>query len=327
MKGGRIRIGASIGICSAPKDANSSQELIQRADIAMYEAKRNGRLTEYKYFDSCLERELKEKKIIEQSILDMIQTKDFDVYFQPKLDAITEEITGIEALLRVTDATGQALSAIKVIQVAEENNLIALFGDIVIEKSFQFLRQLKQESEADINLALNISSLQIRDGFIEKIETCLNESGLSFADITFEITESLLIDRPEFVRERLSYLHSKGVGISIDDFGTGYSSLSYLHNYPFGELKIDRSFISEIENNDTKKKIVIGIIQLAHAIDLTVVAEGVETQAQYKFLKSVNCDYVQGHLFYPALPAEQMLEVIKSQSCPPKSISAKSISV
>ena len=122
-------------------------------------------------------------------------------------------------------------------------------------------------------------------------------------------------------------MHSKGVGISIDDFGTGYSSLSYLHNYPFGELKIDRSFISEIENNDTKKKIVIGIIQLAHAIDLTVVAEGVETQAQYKFLKSVNCDYVQGHLFYPALPAEQMLEVIKSQSCPPKSISAKSISV
>jgi diguanylate cyclase (GGDEF)-like protein len=327
VNGNSLRIGASVGICIAPKDAKTPQELIKRADIAMYEAKHSSRQTTYKYFDSRLERELKEKKILEQSILDMIQTKDFDVYFQPKIETNSERITGIEALMRAKGNANQRLSAAKVIQVAEENNLIVSLGDIIIEKSFQFLQRLKQEAEIDINLAINISSLQIRDGFIEKIESYLCESSLSFSDITIEITERLLIDRPEFVRERLNYFHSKGIGISIDDFGTGHSSLSYLHIYPFNELKIDRSFISEIENNDIKKKIVIGIIQLAHAIDLKVVAEGVETESQYRFLKSVDCDYVQGHLFYPALPAEKMLEVIKSQSCPPKLISAKSISV
>ena len=263
-------------------------------------------LQSIKYFDSRLESELEEEKAIEHSILDMIQTKDFEVYFQPKLEAATETITGIEALLRAKNSTGQFLSAVKVIQVAEKNNLISLLGDIVLEKSFEFLQRLKREVEVEINLALNMSSLQIRDGFIEKIESFLDENSLLYSDITLEITESLLIDQPEFVKERLTYFSSKGIGISIDDFGTGYSSLSYLHYYPFDELKIDRSFISEIEFNETKKKIVIGIIQLAHAIDLKVVAEGVETEAQYNFLKSAECDYVQGHLFYPALPPDEI---------------------
>ena len=324
VKGNRLRIGASIGICIAPKDARSAQELIKRADIAMYAAKHNGRLTEYKYFDSCLENELEEEKAIENSILDMIQTKDFEVYFQPKLEAATETITGIEALLRAKNSTGQFLSAVKVIQVAEKNNLISLLGDIVLEKSFEFLQRLKRKVEVEINLALNMSSLQIRDGFIEKIESFLDENNLLYSDITLEITESLLIDQPEFVKERLTYFSSRGIGISIDDFGTGYSSLSYLHYYPFDELKIDRSFISEIEFNETKKKIVIGIIQLAHAIDLKVVAEGVETEAQYDFLKSAECDYVQGHLFYPALPPDEIFEIIKRQSRPLELISADS---
>ena len=313
VDGHRLRVGASVGICIAPKDANTPQELIKRADIAMYEAKRKCQYTAYKYFDSRLEKELKEKKVIEHTILELIQTKDIDVYFQPKIEASTETIIGLEALVRAKNREGEILPAIKVIQVAEENNLIDLLGDILIEKSFQFLQQLNEQVKVDVNLALNISALQIREGFIEKVECFLHANDLLFSNITFEITESLLIDRPEFVREKLNYFHSKGINISIDDFGTGYSSLSYLHSYPFDELKIDRSFISEIENNDTKKKIVVGIIQLAHAIDLKVVAEGVETESQYKFLKSVECDFMQGHLFYPALPSDEILEIMKSQ--------------
>lgn len=327
VKGYRVRICASIGICIAPKDAKTPQELFKRADIALYEAKYSRRHTIYKYFDSHLEKKLNEKKVLEQLILDMIYSEDFDVHFQPKVEAHTENIIGFEALIRAKRNIDQVLPANKIINVAEENNLIDRLGDIIIDKSFQFLNEVKLETDMNYNLALNISSLQIKDGFIEKIESYLSKNDLSFSDITIEITEGLLIDRPELVREKLNCFHSKGIGISIDDFGTGYSSLSYLHNYPFDELKIDRSFISEIENNDVKKKIVVGIIQLAHAIDLKVVAEGVETEAQYKFLKSADCDYMQGHLFYPALEPEKILQIIKSQTSSTDMIDTKSISV
>jgi diguanylate cyclase (GGDEF)-like protein len=313
IKGNRIRIDGSIGICIAPQDAKTPQELFKRADIAMYEAKHNSQHTLYKYFDATLEKKLNEKKILEDLILDMIQTKEFEVYYQPKIETTTENIIGLEALIRVRGHSEQILPADKVINVAEENNLIDTLGEVIIDKSFQFLKEIKKLSSSDINLALNISSLQIKDGFIENLESYLHKNNLLFSDITIEITEGILINRPAFVKEKLDYFHAKGIGLSIDDFGTGFSSLSYLHSFPFSELKIDRSFISEIENNDIKKKIVIGIIQLAHAIDLKVVAEGVETEAQYQFLKSAHCDYIQGHLFYPALPSKEILRIIQSQ--------------
>lgn len=309
----RIRVGASIGICIAPSDAKSPQELFKRADIAMYEAKHSGKTIAYKFFDTCLEQKLNEKKQVEHYILDLIQSKQFDVYFQPKIDTFTGDITGMEALLR-TKTKSQYLPALKIIEVAEENNLISSLGAIVIDKALDFLHELKVVTGTSINLALNISSLQINDTFIDKLESSLDHYNLDFSDITIEITEGLLISHPRYVRDRLKYFHSKGLNISIDDFGTGYSSLSYLHNYPFNELKIDRSFISDIEGNDIKKKIVIGIIQLAHALDLKVVAEGVETEAQFDFLKNAKCDFVQGHLFYPALPPEDILKIINSQN-------------
>ncbi len=309
----RIRVGASVGICIAPSDAKTPQELFKRADIAMYEAKHSGKSIAFKYFDTCLEQKLNEKKQVEHFILDLIQSKQFDVHFQPKIDTLTGYITGMEALLR-TKNKSQYLSAVKIIEVAEENNLINSLGAIVIDKALAFLHELKVGTGTSVNLALNISSLQINDTFINQLESSLDRYNLDFSDITIEITEGLLINHPQYVRERLKYFHSRGLGISIDDFGTGYSSLSYLHNYPFNELKIDRSFISDIEGNDIKKKIVIGIIQLAHALDLKVVAEGVETEAQFDFLKTAKCDLVQGHLFYPALPPEDMLKAINSQN-------------
>lgn len=327
IRGNRIRIDGSVGICIAPQDAKTPQELFKRADIAMYEAKQSNQVAAYKYFDAKLEKQLEEKKVLEDLILDMIQTKDFEVYYQPKIEASSERVVGLEALIRVRGNSDHILPANKVIQVAEEHNLIDSFGEVIIDKSFHFLKKVRQATRSDINLALNISSLQIKDGFITILESYLNKNDLLFSDITIEITEGILINRPEFVREKLDYFHSKGIGISIDDFGTGYSSLSYLHSYPFNELKIDRSFISEIENNDIKKKIVIGIIQLAHAIDLKVVAEGVETEGQYQFLKSAKCDYIQGYLFFPALPAEEILRIIQAQEVDTDEINTDDISL
>jgi len=299
-----IEIGVSIGIASI-ENAHNAEELLSQADIAMYHAKRE-RL-EYCFYSQAIDPGHSDRTLIINSLRSGLDNHEFELYYQPQISPNNKNVIGFEALVRWEHPTLGFLPPDVFIFLAEENGFIneltqSIFS-MAIKQSEQWLKQgLK------INLSINLSAANLHDmSLLPFISRILEESTISAAQITLEITESMLMQDQTDIIDKLNQIKRLGMRLSIDDFGTGYSSLAYLRHMPVDELKVDRSFISDLNTFDSDLKLVHSIIDLAHNLDLEVVAEGIETEVQQQLLTDLKCERLQGYLYSKPMPYDQVV--------------------
>lgn len=300
--GGRpLAISASVGVAVYP-DHGQRDELVPRADMAMHTAKRAGGST-CAIFSATEERSALEQLALQNDLRDAAELGQLLLHYQPKIDARRGVIRGVEALLRWVHPQRGMVSPAVFIPIAERSGLIHQLGHWVIEES---CRQMRAWADAGlrIRVAINVSAHQLRrDDFVASIEQALRRHQIDPSQLLCEITESILMEDVEHTRRVLEGLGRLGVYLSIDDFGTGYSSLSYLRQLPAQQLKIDRSFVKDLESSTDARAIVDAVVRLAHALGLRVVAEGVETAGQRDALLQLDCDELQGYFFARPMPA------------------------
>lgn len=287
-------IGASIGVSLIPNDGDEYEELLRMADLAMYDAKENGRNC-HRFFSEKMNDIAQANAKLETELRDAFSQNQFALEYQPIVDAKTLEYVGLEALIRWDHPKRGRLLPVQFIRVADDSGLMLDIGKWVIA---EVCRQIKASAEEGIDLprvAINVSPRQFQEQDVcEEILRNISLNNINPSKIVVEITEELLLDNNEHVSNTLQKLRGHGVGISIDDFGTGYSSLQYLRDLPANCLKIDRTFVSRIEHSAADRAIIGTIAHLAHALDMRVIAEGVETDAQLELLKVSGCDEIQG---------------------------------
>lgn len=302
---------ASIGITVYPTDGNSADQLLKNADMAMYAAKEKGK-NSYQFFDKAMSQRILEKAAMEKSLRYAIKNNELDVYYQPMLDVKTGKVVEIEALLRWKHPQKGLLSPFDFIPIAEETGLIIPIGEWVLRTACRQNKIWEQNGYFPCSIAVNISAVQLQNrDFVETVKKVLHDTGLAPGLLQLEITESTLMKSIDSTINILNDLRRIGVKISLDDFGTGYSSLNYLKRLPINTLKIDKTFVDDIQGESDDKAITGAIIALAHRMRLDVTAEGVETKEQLKCLTSQQCDKVQGFLLCKPCPAEELEELIK----------------
>ena len=310
----RIQISASIGISHFPKDAATSERLIQFADQAMYEAKNTGRNTFYHYQPMItLQHKVRQQRIHELN--EGLQHHEFELYLQPILDCHTLLCHKAEVLVRWNHPNDGLVLPGNFIHLAEECGLILELGLWVFQESLRILQYL-QRARPNFSLAINLSPKQLlgpEEQFKALVDAYVN-SKISGRFIILEITESLLLEPNPQVLNRLRQLHDLGMSIAIDDFGTGFSALSYLHKFPIDIIKIDRCFITQIQHNPNNQKLSAAMINLSHTLGMTVVAEGVETEDELAWLTQMNCDFLQGYLFNKPLPVSTFVKLLIAPS-------------
>jgi len=298
-------VGLSVGIAIYPDDGVDAATLLANADSALYRAKREGR-GRVCFFETEMDRELRDRRLLQHDLRQAMEQNQLLVYFQPQA-RIDGEIVGFEALVRWNHPTRGFVPPDQFIPLAEENGLIIEIGEWV-------LREACREAASwprPLQVAVNLSPVQFQAGDLERsIHQILLETGLSPTRLEVEITEGVLIGDFTRALSLLRRLKALGIRIAMDDFGTGYSSLSYLQSFPFDKIKIDRSFISNLEATPQSAEIVRAVLSLAHALHLPVVAEGVETEAQRAFLEGESCEEMQGYLIGRPEPIERYFELI-----------------
>lgn len=309
-----VFISASIGIVLSNTGGDQPGSFLRNADIALYHAKAKGKAG-YEVFDARMHTEAVERLQIETDLRRALEREELEVYYQPVVDLGTCQIRGFEALVRWRHPVHGMLSPARFIPVAEETGLIVKLGWWVFTQACLQMREWQRQFDCCqvMEMSINLSSKQfLQPDLFEQIELILIQTGLSRSCLKLEITESLLMSGGEATQAKLKRLNQSGIRLSIDDFGTGYSSLSYLHRFPIDTLKIDRSFISRIGSAENSLGIVEAIIVLAHKLGMTVVAEGIETEAQFEQLQIFGCEQAQGYLFSPAVPAAQIYSQLKT---------------
>jgi diguanylate cyclase (GGDEF)-like protein len=309
-KGQEIATDASIGIAIAPDHGDNLDDLLKRADLAMYAAKSEGRGT-FRIFVPEYDAKASQRRELELDLRHALARGEFEVHYQPLVDLAANVVTGCEALLRWSHPVRGMVSPVDFIPVAEDTGLISEIGEWV-------LRQACTEAASwpgDIHIAVNVSPVQFRSKTLAlKVAAALAESGLAPGRLELEITETVLIRDDEEALTILQQLRELGVRIALDDFGTGYSSLSYLHRFPFDKIKIDRSFISDIGEPEDSSPIVQAVVHMAAARHMATTAEGVETEAQRDVLRKLGCSQMQGWLFSPAVPAAKLKLLLSKQA-------------
>ncbi len=301
----------SIGISVFPSDGNDSQSLLKAADVAMYRAKELGR-NNYQYYLPSMNVHTVERLELESDLSRALERGEFLLHYQPKVEIATGLITGIEALLRWNHPVRGLVPPMDFIPLAEETGLIVPIGEWVLATACARTKVWQDQGLTGLAVAVNLSARQFADSMLlPKLTHIIHSSGLAPSSLELEITESVVMSHGEAAEVVLDRLKSIGVQIAIDDFGTGYSSLAYLKRFPFDTIKVDRSFIRDIPGDSGDMKITRAIIAMAHGLRLKVVAEGVETADQLKFLRAQRCDAVQGYLLYRPLPEDEVAEVLK----------------
>jgi EAL domain-containing protein (putative c-di-GMP-specific phosphodiesterase class I) len=250
---------------------------------------------------------------LDKDLRDSIENEHWVLYYQPKQDMKAGKIVGAEALIRWDHPKRGLLPPFEFIEFAEKHGLIVPIGDWIIQEAAKEVRHWLDEGVQDCKIAVNLSSVQlVQQDIVDNIFSALEKYDVPPRLFEVEITETILMSNIKDAMETLRRLHARGIRIAIDDFGTGYSSLSYLKNLPIDCLKIDRAFIKDICNNDMDKKIVKTLITMAHSMDKTVVAEGVEESEQYDLLNEYSCDQIQGYLLSKPVPSGELLEMLKN---------------
>jgi diguanylate cyclase (GGDEF)-like protein len=305
-------ISASIGIVSAPQDGASSEELLQNADLAMYRAKALGR-NKFQKFTSQMTDHAIEQMALENELRRAIREQEFLLYFQPQVDFNNNSIFGFEALIRWQHPDRGLQFPDTFIGSLEETGLIVPLGSWIIDEACRQLREWLDAGAKPIRVAINISPRQLQNyDLATQVEQALRKYSLSPECLELEITESMIMDNIELTHKQLRTLQELGVTIAIDDFGTGHSSLGYLKSLPLDILKIDRTFIMDITQENNDQEIVSAIIAMAHKLNLKVVAEGVETPAHQIMLTQNGCDFGQGYLYSRPIPPADAFEMIRT---------------
>ncbi|MBT9613338.1 MAG: EAL domain-containing protein [Burkholderiales bacterium] len=299
-----LHVTASLGITIFPLDDTDAEHLLRNADTAMYRAKEAGR-NGFQFYTAEMNAQAQERLAIETDLRRAIAQQEFVLYFQPQVDIASGRIIGAEALLRWNHPDKGMIQPAKFIPVAEESGLIVAIGDWVLRDACRQLRAWQLSGLPPLRIAVNLSARQFREPHLpQRIAGIMAECGLeNHGVLEVEITESLLMKNVEVARDMLKQLFDMGVRISVDDFGTGYSSLSYLQRFSLHALKVDQSFVRDIATGADGAVIAGVIVDLAHKLKLSVIAEGVETLAQLDYLEQIGCDEIQGFYFSRPLPA------------------------
>ncbi|HJV73915.1 MAG TPA: EAL domain-containing protein [Noviherbaspirillum sp.] len=309
-----LSMSTSIGISRFPSDGADADTLLKKADLAMYRAKEAGR-NSYRYFSTEMNTHTIERQALEKALEHAIELDQLSLHYQPKIDILTNRITGMEALLRWQHPTMGSIPPRQFIPIAEESGLITPIGYWAIRSACQQNKAWQANSPARLKVAVNLSPRQLVDDMlIENLQEILNDTGLEADYLEIEITETAIMANPEKSIQVLNALRDIGITIAIDNFGSGYLSLAHLKRFPIRAVKIDRSFIQGVPFSHGDATITKAIIGLAHSLECSVIAEGAETQQQYDFLRENACDSVQGYYFSEAMPAENFSDLIKVQA-------------
>ena len=308
--GHEFNISTSIGITLFPTDGDDAETLLTNADIAMYQAKEQGK-NNFQFFTPVMNTRIQNRLALENDLRHGLERGEFVVYYQPQLNISTGQIVGVEALVRWQHPERGLVLPMEFIPVAEETGLIVPLGEWVLHAACAQIRSWQEAGLPPLRVAVNLSAREFQQGnLIEAVAGVLEETGLAPEFLQLEITEGVSIQDVDFTIKVMGELKEMGVQIAIDDFGTGYSALSYLRRFPIDVVKIDRSFVCDLTIDSTDAEIATTIIVMAHNLGLEVIAEGVETEEQLAFLKQRRCDEMQGYLFSKPVPAEKLEEIL-----------------
>ena len=305
LSGHECTIGASIGISQFPSDGKDAETLFKNADVAMYKAKEAGMNT-YQFYNSTMNAASFQDLMLENKMRKALEYQEFLLHYQPQVDLKTSQVIGVEALIRWQDPDSGLIFSSEFIPLAEESGLIIPMGKWLIREACRQAKAWQLAGFSSLRMAINMSGKQFKQrNFVDLISDELKNSKLEPELLELELTESILL-QSEVTSSVLNEFDKLGVKLSIDDFGTGYSSLSYLKKLPISKLKIDQSFVHGISHDPSDEEIIKAIINMAHNLNIKVIAEGVETKKQIKFLIEQGCDEAQGFLLCRPIPAEKL---------------------
>ena len=304
FKDNELFLDVNMGISFFPSDGNDTKTLLKHANMAMNRAKEN-KCVKFQFFKAQMNEEITNRATLDTNLRRALKNEEFFVEYQPQVDAKSGKIIGAEALVRWTDPDLKTIPPLDFIPVAEDSGLILEIGHIVLKSAISQMQKWHKQGHNNLKIAINISGIQLlQSKLINQVEDILTETGFDPNYLELELTESVLMKNIERSSDILKIFQNKGIQISIDDFGTGYSSLNYLKRLPIDTLKIDQSFIRNIENDTNDKIIVNTIIAMAHNLGYAVIAEGIENSYQRKYLTKMNCDTLQGYHFRRPLSAK-----------------------
>jgi predicted signal transduction protein with EAL and GGDEF domain len=304
LQGQQLFVSASIGVARYPEDGASAEALLKSADTAMYAAKHNGR-GNFQFFSAAMHDATTRRIKLEAELHQALERREFLLHYQPKLDLVTGKTSGFEALLRWNHPQRGLVPPLEFISVLEDTGLIIAVGEWVVAEVCRQLGAWRADGFPIVPVAINLSARQLeQDDLAATIEHIVTASGIAPSLLEFELTESMLMVNPDAAVAILSRIKALGMRLSIDDFGTGYSSLAYLKRFPLDALKIDRTFVRDLPHDSDDAAITRAVINLAHSLNLKVVAEGVENLEQLCELKHFGCDEIQGYFVdRPLVPA------------------------
>ncbi|MDE2470725.1 MAG: EAL domain-containing protein [Bradyrhizobium sp.] len=313
LPGNRVEIGTSVGIALAPEHGGDLDQLLKKADLALYRSKATGR-NSYTVYDDAMSAELEARNTLESDLRDAIARCQLEVHYQPFFDVVSGERRGLEALVRWRHPVKGLIPPDQFIPLAEETGLIVPLGEWVIQQACDDATWLPPE----LKVAVNLSPVQFKqEELFDIIQAALQASGLAPERLELEITESVLLERAAENHDFVEKLKNIGISLALDDFGTGYSSLSYLTTFPFDKIKIDKSFIRDLTNRRKLTAIISSVVTLARGLNILVTAEGVETPEQFERLKALGVDFAQGYLLGPPLPIGELGDQTMTYATPP----------
>ena len=302
VSGEHIHLSASLGVAFYPDDGDTAEEIFKKADSAMYAAKTAGKDC-WRFYDTQIGDESYNRMILTNSLRKALDRKELSLHFQPQVSCNGRSIVGFEALLRWNSAEHGFVSPAKFVPLAEKGGLIRMIGHFVLKQACWFMHRLKERGFPHLRIAVNISPNQLAaEDFVDVVKACLAETGIAANQLEIEVTENVFIESMEDSVQKLLTLKKLGVHLALDDFGTGYSSLTYLRQLPVNTLKLDKAFIDPILEDESQEHFVRFIIEMAHSLNLQVVAEGVEENLQVAKLERLGCDIIQGYVFSRPVP-------------------------